>query len=123
MSQFFQPGLTGPQPPQQYQEVMRVLNEFCAEVESATNGKVSCATNPGFVTNLGQQWNVTAHSKAKDISHILFRAYVPPTGLPTRLDFYEEQMTECPSADDVKIALKQYAGNAVIIQTLQSLAS
>jgi len=122
MTQFFNPNLMSTPTPREYDEVMGVLNEFCRDVAKVTKGKVTCALKPGFVTGFGQEWKVTAHSNPKNIDHILFRAYVPVGGVPTRLDFYEEQMTECSSADDVRQALRSFARSPVAEETLQTLS-
>lgn len=122
MSRFFNPNLMSAPKPAAFDQVMGVLNDFCKDVEEVTNGKVTCVLKPGFVTGFGQEWRVTAYSVAKKIDHILFRAYVPVDGVPTRLDFYEEQMTECATADDVKQALQTFAQNPVATETLQTLS-
>jgi hypothetical protein len=101
---------------------MRILTDFCDDVDDVTNRLVTCALKPGFVTGFGQEWKVTAHSVKKDIDHILFRAYVPADGVPTRLDFYDEQMTECATANDVKQALQSFAQSRVAVETLQTLS-
>jgi hypothetical protein len=122
MSRFFDPNLMSTPKPRAYDDVMDVLKDFCKDVEEVTNGQVTCALKPGFVTGFGQEWKVTAHSVKKNIDHILFRAYVPVDGVPTRIDFYEEQMTECSSADDVKQALQRFARSSVAVETLQTLS-
>lgn len=119
---FFDPSLKSTPKPQAYEEVMRILNDFCDDVTQVTNGQVTCALKPGFVTGFGQEWKVTAHSVQKRIDHILFRAYVPADGVPTRLDFYEEQMTECTTTNEVKQALESFARSTVAVETLQTLS-
>jgi len=119
---FFDPNLISTPKPQAYKEVMHILNGFCDDVKEVTQGRVTCALKPGFVTGFGQEWKVTAHSVQKRIDHILLRAYVPADGLPTRLDFYEEQMTECTTTDAVKEALESFARSPVAVETLQTLS-
>ncbi len=122
MSQFFNPNLMSTPKPKAYDDIMRLLNEFCNDVQQVTNQQVTCALKPGFVTSFGQEWKVTAHSVQKNIDHILFRAYVPVDGVPTRLDFYEEQMTECATADAVRQALQSFARGPAAVETLQTLS-
>jgi hypothetical protein len=122
MTQFFNPNLQSTPKPKAYSDVIGLLNDFCRDVKEVTNGQVTCALVPGFVTGFGQEWKVTAHSVQKNIDHILFRAYVPADGVPTRLDFYEDQMTECATPDEVKRALQSFARGPVAEETLQTLS-
>lgn len=120
MGRFFNANLNLPRP-RAYQQVMGLLNEFCGDVERVTNGQLTCALVPGFVTNLGQEWRVTVHSVPKNIDHILFRVHVPVGGVPTWLDFYEEQLVECLTADDVQQRLQAFAQSPVATETIQTL--
>lgn len=122
MSQFFNKKQFETPQPQEYDEVMELLQDFCNEVQQVTENKVTCALKPGFVVNFGQEWKATAHSASKGIDHILFRAYVPAAGVPAMLDFYEEQMTECDSPDKVRQTLGEFAQNRVTVETLRMLS-
>lgn len=104
------------------QSVMSILEEFCHEVQNITQGKVTAALVPGFTLSYGQEYRATAHSTAKQIDHILFRAYVPADGLPMRFDFYDEDVTVCDSVDAVARALSAFAARDATRDTLRLLA-
>lgn len=123
MGKFFKSDLVSASNPKEYTDVMALLNSFCNDVEEVTKGQVTCAMEAGFVTGFGQEWKIKAHSKAKSIDHILFRAYVPATGVPTKLDFYEEEMIECSDVQKVQQALESFAQQPTPVETLRTLSS
>ena len=101
---------------------MNILEDFCREVETVTQNRVTCTLVPGFTTNLGQEYRATAHSQSKNIDHILFRAHVPIDGLPLNLDFYEDQMRRCDLPTDVTSALADFARQDATRETLRLLS-
>jgi hypothetical protein len=101
---------------------MKLLEEFCEEVITATQQQVSCALTPGFTTSLGQEYRATVHSQKKGIDHILFRAHVPFNGLPLNFDFYGDEMRRCDTVDDVERALADFAHMDTTRETLRLLS-
>jgi hypothetical protein len=102
--------------------VMKLLQDFCNEVETVTQQHVKCVLLPGFTTNLGTEYRATAHSQGKNIDHILFRVHVPFDGLPLNFDFYEDDMRKCENLDDVSIALGDFAAQEATRETLRLLS-
>ena len=115
-------GALSSQPSATREQIIGLLKDFCIEVESVTNQRVTCLLDPGFTTGLGQELRVTARSISKQIDHILFRAYVPMDGLPLNLDFYGDEMKACDTVADAAQALAEFARLPVTLDTLQLLS-
>tara|TARA_R110002072_G_scaffold302615_1_gene486829 strand:- start:108625 stop:109056 length:432 start_codon:yes stop_codon:yes gene_type:complete len=79
-----------------YLEAFRTLRETADELGNwltggSANSDLKVDVEPGFPSRLGQQLNVVLRIPGHKVQDTLFRAYVPPTGVPISLDFYGEQ--------------------------------
>ncbi len=63
---------------------------------------------PGYATNLGQQFRVRLRVPARGWDQNLFRAYIPPDGFPISLDLDGEQPVTCPDAASLEQAVLDF---------------
>jgi hypothetical protein len=82
-------------PEDRIEKPLRVLREFCDGIEEATEGKILCTLEEGFLTNLGQEWRIMVQPGRSGPKTILLRAHVHADGFPVQLDFYDEDLVPC----------------------------
>jgi hypothetical protein len=90
------------------QRPLQILEEFCAGVEEATEDKLNCTLESGFITELGQEWRVMARSSNMTDGYILLRAHVPGDGFPVQLDFYDEELIPCANESALRKSLTNF---------------
>lgn len=107
-------------PPDQAAGVLATLDQ-CDGVRQYTGGALECRRFPGFVTNLGQECRIVLRSPGS-VEHILFRAHVPASGFPVRLDLYEEDLVECRDQDTLRERLKEFLEHPTTRDAINSLS-
>jgi len=105
--------------PQQYQQVMALLKQFCDELVVAMENKVNCIMDFGCQTGIGQEWRITVKCTTSSRQLILLRAYVPIAGIPMMLEISDsETMTTCDSSAALALALEKFGKSHTTEQTL-----
>ena len=87
--------LTNAKPPQNLQKpVLDVLDEFCDAIRQYWQGKLECVRVPGHPTNYGQEYRIVIRTTGTGYEHALFRAYVPASGHPIKVDAYDYELVD-----------------------------
>lgn len=105
------------------EQALQVLDRFCQSIRDYTYQKVECWREPGFATNFGQEWRVTIKPAARAYQQILFRAYVPLSGYPARIDLYAGEMTECANEAALRRVLNAFLKQKTVQDTIEYLRS
>jgi hypothetical protein len=101
---------------------LAVLDEFCDGIRAFTGERVLCWREPGFITNLGQEWRVLLKPAVRDYQQVLLRAHVPVDAFPVHLDLYEEAMVVCADAASLREQLKRFLQQSSVRETLTYLS-
>ncbi len=107
----------------QFQAVLGIIDEFCQAIEQGAAGTLACVREPGFLTNLGQEYRVLIRTQRRQFEHILCRAHVDPAGLPTMLDLYDEDLTECDTEAVLRRELLAFLNKSTTRDVLRTLAA
>lgn len=60
---------------------------------------------PGYITNLGQQFRLRLSIPTRKWQDTLLRAYIPTDGFPVRLDLGEEEPVTCADQGEIERAV------------------
>lgn len=109
------------QPTSGFDQTTDRLRSICDQIEEAlsksaqrgivTPKAVVVSLQPGFLANMGQQLNVVVEIPRRQYKDTLFRAYVPPQGLPVQMDFYGEEAQTAGSFEEMEQAIAAFLGN------------
>ena len=106
-----------------FTEAVSLLNDVVAGIQEEMPRKdVLVRLEPGFATNLGQQYRVTLTTANGGLDITLFRAYVATDGSRVSFDFYDENPTTVKAdRDSVFNAVAQYMIRPATIANFQQI--
>lgn len=87
---------------------LAVLQQFADSIPVVTHDAVRAAVQPGYTTNLGQEWKLIVQSKRGGPEVTLFRAHLP-LGSETYLDLYDDELITVPTPEELTQRLQQFA--------------
>ena len=79
---------------QAYAELRGIAEGICAAVSKGKPG-LEVTLEPGYTTNLGQQFRLRLAVPTRNWSETLLRAYLPSEGFPVNLDLGDETPVAC----------------------------
>lgn len=104
-----------------YDEAVAKLREMAEAIQDALGEPFSVRLEPGYRTNLGQQFKIGVRLADPVFSDILFRAYVPPDGYPVTLDLLEDEHPACRDAGELEQTLLVFLDKQPVKDQLKAL--
>ena len=108
-------------PDDDFEAAQRDLDQIREAIQdgvfSATPAQVKL--EPGFRTNFGLQIKMDVHTATN--TYTLFRANVPETGYPIRLDLYGEELEQVDDAKQLEERVFKFLSEPQTKATLQTL--
>jgi len=83
----------------EFGQAYKALREIAEGIREALSkgaaGQLDVVLEPGYVTNLGQQYRLRLGIPARKWEETLLRAYIPSEGFPIKLDLGDEEPVTC----------------------------
>jgi hypothetical protein len=98
------------------------LQSFCdvlqKKMRESSGGDVRVVLVPGYNIDIGMEQKVIIEMPNRKHIHVLFRAYVPKTGYPIKIDFYGEELKTCSNEAEVDAAIAEFLSQPEVLSGL-----
>jgi len=89
---------------QAYEALRKIAVGIRDALSKGQAGKLEVDLKPGYVTNMGQQFQLRLSIQARKWEETLLRAYIPVDGFPVKLDLGEEKPVPCADIAELEQA-------------------
>lgn len=113
---------SGLEAPIDFTRPLQVLQQVSEAIGKNLSPGLVCLLEPGFTTNLGQEWRLVIESPPH-WTHIVLRAHVPINGYPVQLDLYEEELIRCIDEAALRLELENFIKRPEIIEMIRYFSS
>lgn len=86
-------------------DIAEGIREF---VDKSKTGQLDVDLEPGYVTNLGQQFRLCLGIPTRKWGETLLRAYIPSDGFPVKLDLGDEESVSCGNKQELDDAVLRF---------------
>ena len=90
---------------QTYEAIRKIADGIRNALSKGRPGKLEVALEPGYLTNMGQQFRLRLSIPARKWEETLLRAYIPVDGFPVKLDLGEEEPVPCRDTAELEQAV------------------
>lgn len=102
----------------EFDKTVEAIRTICQQIQDRLSDQARLglvvSLQPGFRAQMGQQLNIVIEIPQRHYQDTLFRAYVPPNGVPVHLDFYGEQAQVCQTIPDMQEGILDFLSDLAV---------
>ena len=107
---------------QAYKALHDVAQGICEALSKDKSAQLDVELEPGFMTNLGQQYRLRLRIPARKWEETLLRAYIPSGGFPVSLDLGDEQPEACDDKSQLDESILRFMNRPEIAHRMSIIS-